>query len=131
MKSRYLTLLALAGALTLPATVINAADQDRDRDRDRDQTKEQLQIQDQDKMIYGWQLMTPQERRDHRAKMLSLKTEEERLAYREEHHKLMQQRAQERGLTLPDRPRRQGSGQGFGGGFSGSPGGGGGSGKAR
>ena len=126
MKTRHLTLLALAGALTLPTGVINAADQDRDRDRD--QTKEQLQIQDQDKMIYGWQLMTQQERRDHRAKMQSMKTEEERMAYREEHHKLMQQRAQERGLTLPDRPRRQGSGQGFGGG---SPGGGGGSGKGR
>lgn len=116
MKTRQLIVLAIAGALLLPAGLVTAADQVQQRD----QSQEQLQLQEQDKMIYGWQLMTPKERQQHRAKMQSMKTEEERMAYREEHHKLMQQRAQERGLTLPDRPRRQGGGQGFGGGFGGS-----------
>lgn len=121
MKTRHLILLTLAGALMLPAGAINAADQAQQQT----QTKDQLQLQEQDKMIYGWQLMTPQERRAHRAKMLSLKTEQERMAYREEHHKLMQQRAQEKGMTLPDRPLQQGQGPRSGGGFGNAQGGGG------
>lgn len=113
MKSKRLLLLVIT--LLLPTGVIIAADQDRDRDQIRDQT----QIQDQDKMIYGWQLMSPKERADHRAKMQSLKTEQERMAYREEHHKLMQQRAKEKGVTIPDKPLRRGTGPGFGGGSGG------------
>ena len=60
--------------------------------------------------IYGSQLMTQQERAEHRAKMRSLKTLEERDAYRLEHHKKMQERAQEKGLTLPDDPPVMGGG---------------------
>lgn len=70
---------------------------------------------------YGWQLMTEQERIEHRAKMRSLKTEQERQAYRHEHHKLMQERAREKGVALPDEPQpmgkgMRGGGQGKGGG---------------
>ena len=60
--------------------------------------------------VYGWQLMTQQEREEHRAKMRSLKTEQEREAYRIEHHKRMQERAKQKGITLPDDPQPMGKG---------------------
>lgn len=65
--------------------------------------------------IYGYQLMTQQEREEHRLKMRSFHTEKEREAYRMEHHKRMQERAKERGVTLPDEPMpRRGMGPGGG-----------------
>ena len=69
-----------------------------------------------DKTVYGWQLMTEQERIEHRNKMQSLKTKEERERYRIEHHKLMQERAKEQGVTIPDKPQQRGNGMdnGFG-----------------
>ena len=66
------------------------------------------------KTVYGWQLMTEQERDAHRAKMRSLNTEEEREAYRQEHHERMQARAKEQGATLPDEPLPRGKGLGMG-----------------
>lgn len=54
--------------------------------------------------IYGSHMMTPEERLEYRNKMRSLKTPEERQALRLEHHKEMQARARERGITLPDTP---------------------------
>lgn len=50
---------------------------------------------------WGWQLMTPQERTEHQNKMRSFQTYEECKAYQEEHHKLMEARAKEKGVTLP------------------------------
>ena len=66
--------------------------------------------------IYGSQLMTEQERIEHRNKMQSLKTKEERERYRIEHHKLMQERAKQQGVTIPDKPQQRGKGMdnGFG-----------------
>ena len=64
-----------------------------------------------DEPVYGSQLMTEQERQEHRAKMQSMKTEAERDRYRMEHHKKMQERAKERGVTLPDKPQYQGTGK--------------------
>lgn len=87
-----------------------------------------------DEPIYGSQLMTQQERQEHREKMMSLKTEEERERYRIEHHKKMQERAKAQGVTLPDKPPAAGSGKGTGnssGGGWGSGGGGGGGGGGR
>ena len=70
--------------------------------------------QDQER-AYGWNLMTPEEREEHRNKMRSLKTEQEREQFRIEHHKKMQERAKEKGVTLPDQPRsRKHDGMGFG-----------------
>lgn len=60
------------------------------------------------KTIYGSQLMTPAERNAYRARMRSLKTVQERQAFRMQHHQEMQQRAQERGMTLPDMPMAPG-----------------------
>lgn len=50
---------------------------------------------------WGWQLMTPAERTEHQTKMLSFKTYDECKAYQEDHHKLMEARAKEKGVTLP------------------------------
>ena len=51
--------------------------------------------------VAGWQLMTPEERTEHQNKMRSMKTYEECTAYQQEHRKLMEQRAKEKGATLP------------------------------
>jgi hypothetical protein len=51
--------------------------------------------------VYGWQLMSAQERTDHANKMHSFKTVDECKAYLEEHRKTMEARAKEQGKTLP------------------------------
>lgn len=66
------------------------------------------------KTIYGSQLMTPAERSAYRQKMRSLKTAEEREAFRARHHEEMQKRAQERGMQLPDMPPAGGARGGMG-----------------
>ncbi len=66
--------------------------------------------------VRGRDLMSPEERAQHREKMRSMKTEDERKAYQEEQHRKMQERAKEQGLTLPDQP---GQGPGRGGGRQG------------
>lgn len=69
----------------------------------------QVQKQDQgSEVIYGSQLMTQQEQAAHRAKMRSLKTNEEREAFRLDHHKQMLERAKDRGVTLPEEPLNRG-----------------------
>jgi hypothetical protein len=61
------------------------------------------QVQDRER-IYGYELMTPQERSEYQAHMRTLKTEQEREAYRKEQHEKMQERARAQGKTLPDMP---------------------------
>jgi len=89
----------------------------------------QRQAQEQ---VYGSQLMTEQERTAYQSKMRSAKTNEEREQIRAQHHKEMQVRAKQQGVTLPDEPPARGTGGGMGpGGGSGGgmgPGGGKGSG---
>lgn len=90
---RILTLLSAIGMVTaIGITSVNAADQP----------------------IYGSQLMTEQERAEHRAKMQSFQTEQEREAYRQQHHKMMQERARAQGINLPDEPMPRGQGRGMG-----------------
>lgn len=48
----------------------------------------------------GWDLMTPEERIEHQARIRGFTTLPPCLAYREEHHRLMEQRARERGVAL-------------------------------
>lgn len=64
--------------------------------------------------IYGSQLMTQQERMEYRNQMRTLKTQEERNTFRLDHHKRMQERAKDKGLTLPDTPPERGAGMGPG-----------------
>ena len=51
--------------------------------------------------VYGWQLMSQEERQAHQEKMRSMKTYEECKAYQDEHHSQMEARAKEQGKTLP------------------------------
>ena len=56
-------------------------------------------------MIYGYQLMSQKERIDYMNRIHRAKTFEERDRLRMEHHRIMQDRARKRHLTLPDMPR--------------------------
>ena len=114
------TFPALLAAATLVAAMgtTGAIAQDRLQDQNRDHT--QLEIEDP---IYGSQLMTQLERDTHRATLRKMKTEQEREAYRLDHHKLMQERAAAKGITLPAVAPAGGAGPGAGmGGGAGGPG---------
>lgn len=64
---------------------------------------------DDDEAIYGRELMTEQERMEHRRQMRNLEGEE-REAYRKELHEKMQKRAKEQGKSIPDEPGARGKG---------------------
>jgi hypothetical protein len=55
----------------------------------------------------GWTLMSAEERTAHRDKMRGAKTYDECKATQDEHHKAMETRAKEKGVTLPA-PRNNG-----------------------
>jgi len=88
MSTNRLNLVVMAMALGVIATGLSVAEE----------------------AVYGSQLMTRQERIEHRNAMRTMKTPEERNAYREAHHKQMQERAKEKGVILPDMPPVQGMG---------------------
>ena len=48
----------------------------------------------------GWQFMTPQERIEHQSRVRGFTTLEECRAYQRGHHKLMEDRARERGEAI-------------------------------
>lgn len=50
---------------------------------------------------YGWQLMTPDERKEHQAKIVSFSTYGACREYSEAHHKKMEERAHEKRVDLP------------------------------
>jgi len=60
--------------------------------------------------IYGYELMTPEERQAYIDKMRAAKTPEERTKLRDEHRAEMQQRAKEKGVTLAEPGGRRGPG---------------------
>jgi hypothetical protein len=120
-KHKSFAAVVVAAALSFPFLSL-AQDRDQARDQLRDQTQSN---------VYGWQLMTQQERAEYRARMRNLRTAQEREQFRLEHHERMQERARARGITLPDEPPARGGpsmgpgGQGMGpGGGGGGPGGG-------
>ncbi len=49
----------------------------------------------------GWQLMTPEERIEHQAKIRSFGTYDDCRKYQVAHHQLMEERARQRGVELP------------------------------
>ncbi|HRF56976.1 MAG TPA: hypothetical protein PLV58_06230 [Campylobacterales bacterium] len=49
----------------------------------------------------GYALMTPAERAEHQTKMQSFATYDECIAYATEHHKIMEERAKEKNVSLP------------------------------
>lgn len=101
---------AFAFAALVPAMGINAqaADRAQTRDQVQPQARAQTEIQDQD--IYGYRLMTPKERDEHRARMWAAETNQEREQIRREHHDQMVERAKERGVAIPDEPPPRGAG---------------------
>jgi len=57
----------------------------------------------------GWALMTPEERAEHRKKMRAAKTYDDCRKVMDDHHKLMGERAKEKGAAAPlPQPRRDG-----------------------
>jgi len=120
---RLQKLLVVSIALTLAAALPAMADQGRGGAGQRGGsmptgqmqrgTMQRDRLKDQDQ-VYGFQLMTVAERNAYRSQMRMLKTQQERDAFRVQHHQQMQKRAAERGITLPDTPR-QGRGPGQGG----------------
>ena len=60
--------------------------------------------QEDEQTVYGWQLMTEQERTEFRGQMRNMKTEEERQAFRYDHHERMEERAKKMGVKLSDEP---------------------------
>jgi len=71
---------------------------------------------------HGSQMMTEQERMEHREQMRSANTVQEREQIRAEHHDQMQERAKAQGKTLPDTPPVNGAGVGGGMGHGGGHG---------
>jgi hypothetical protein len=64
--------------------------------------------------IYGYRMMDEAERNAYREKMRNAKSADERQAIRDEHRKLMEARAKERGVTLPEPRGPRGVSQGAG-----------------
>lgn len=91
-KCKYILISALSGALLLSSGMTMAAEE----------------------QVYGSQLMTTQERAEHRERMQAATSEEERNRIRQEHHERMQIRAKERGVSLPDEIPARGKGMGQG-----------------
>lgn len=77
-------------------------------------TPSQKQTQVRDGDIYGYQMMTTEERDAYRARMRAANTYEEREQIRREHHEQMAARAKERGITLPEQPPARGPRMGTG-----------------
>jgi Ni/Co efflux regulator RcnB len=54
----------------------------------------------------GWSMMNRAERKEHHDKMMAMTDHAACMAYMEQHHAKMAERAKERGRTLPAKPRR-------------------------
>jgi hypothetical protein len=118
MTTRITRWAVLAIGLALPLASF-AADQPDQTQGPRAQAKAKQKARNT-QPIYGSQLMTPEERTEYRNKMRDAKTQAERDRIRTEHHSAMQERAKEKGITLPDQPRAKsarGPGAGAGGGM--------------
>jgi len=101
---KHYLLYSILATMLLPGLVSEAMAQER-VPPGKEQAKDQ-------EYIYGSQLMTEQERAEHRAKMRAAKTDQEREKIRLDHHKKMQARAKERGMIMPDEPPPRGGGKG-------------------
>ena len=99
---RRIWLLCLVGILMLGTGLADA--------KEPTQSRDSLQKQEQ---VYGWQLMSEQERHEYQQRMREMKTSEQRETYRNQHHQRMQERAQQKGLALPDSPGSHRKGVGY------------------
>lgn len=106
VQMKHESKLVVVAAIGILVGMGTAFAQYRDRDQVQTQPPDQVRTQDQlrDRDIYGYQMMTEQERNEYRARMLGANTQEERDRIRAEHHALILARAKERGMTLPAQP---------------------------
>lgn len=110
---------------------IRNAETDEARNRIRAEHREQMQARAKERGVdlpdvaasgpaqptRGRDLMTEEERAQHRAEMRSKQTDAERTQARKEHHEQMKERAEEKGATIPaEPPAGRGPGKGAGGG---------------
>lgn len=114
MKHVPMLTLSLFMAMGISAQVA-AQGQSQAQPKTQIQTQTQATEQVQER-IYGSELMTPQERYEYQNRMREMKTDQEREAFRFEHHKQMKERAKAQGKSLPDTPPADG-GPGRGGGM--------------
>lgn len=105
MQKSTFVLPALTVAMCMMLGINTSIAADEAQARQKTQAKAQ-----KGEVVYGSQLMTREERAEYHARMRSLKTREEREAFRMEHHQKMQERAKAQGKTLPDMPPAQGGG---------------------
>lgn len=119
-KTTMLAAVALVALTAIPPAAM-AQDQDRDRQQDqdrlRDQDQDRLQDRDRDQIqdrdrIYGSEMMTNEERQQLRDRLRDAESLEERERIRTEHHRLMQERARQKGIALPDEMPAAGMRQG-------------------
>lgn len=97
MKRIVLTTMLCGGLLLTGGSAFAEAQAD---------SQDSMKVREQ---VYGSQLITEQERMQYRQKMRAAKSNEEREQIRSEHHKLMKERAKERGVSLPEQPPQRGS----------------------
>jgi hypothetical protein len=95
VKTRTAMTAAIAVAMMAAATLF-AADQPAPRSEP----------------IYGYRMMNDQERNEYRDRMRNARGADARQAIRDEHRKLMEARAKERGVTLPEPRGPRGPGAG-------------------
>ncbi len=105
MKAHRLNVIGVAAALALAAGMAAAQAPATPKSAPQPLTREQMREQMREQRIYGYQLMTPDERNAYQAKMRAAKTLQERERIRTENHAAMQARAKERGVTLPPEPK--------------------------
>jgi hypothetical protein len=89
--------LLLAQAILVTGTFARADEQGVPQ---QERTRQEARTQQQ---IYGYDLMTEQERSQYRQQMNSLQTEQERAEFRARHHEEMRKRAEQQGKSLPDK----------------------------
>lgn len=112
--NKVATLSGMALAMILSTGVAVAGDQVEAQVKSQVQNQEKNQVQTQ--QILGRQIMTPEEQNEQRAKTRNATSQEERNKIRSEHHEEMKERAQEKGVSIPDFPPARGQGGGMGGG---------------
>lgn len=98
MTTPGLRRLVALGAACLAMSAIPAAAQPSEQPR-------------RSESIFGYRMMNDAERDEYREKMRNARSAEERQTLRDGHRKLMETRARERGVTLPE-PRGPGAGPG-------------------
>ena len=83
-------------------------------------TRSQVEVQEQiQQQIYGWELMSPEERFHYWQRMQNAETVQERERIRTEHREMILERARQRGVDVMPQPGRGSPQGGMGGGQGG------------